>query len=139
MTRCPKNVTDSWCSCAQCGPIEFPPESKLIPATVLTAEPKVVTQYVDRWHTEVVKVEPEGHGLLGVGPVYYHNLGVTAFGGYQWPKGWQVQGGVFWIPTRAVAEIDGVAVEGCHKIPYSIPGNDGGHPWGVGVSVVKLF
>jgi hypothetical protein len=48
--------------------------------------------------TEYVPAPAAGHWIVGAGPVWRERWGATAVVGYQFPSGWQLQGGPVYLP-----------------------------------------
>lgn len=119
--RCPKEPESSCaieCTC--------PTLDTACPTCAEVPSPKVETHYI----FQDVPAKPEGHPFVAFGIGYMHGVGPVAGGGYRWPNGWGVMGQAMYIPQNGTADVNGVAVQGCVRIPYTVAGEDAKHPWG---------
>jgi hypothetical protein len=88
----------------------------------------------------VNELDHKGHFGVGLGPAYFHGIGAQLFGGYKFASShWEVGANVLYVPQNDVPEYDGVAVKGCHKIPFVVPSQEAPHPWGAGLMAVYWF
>lgn len=81
-------------------------------------------------NTTVVPAEPVGRWLAGIGPVYFHGLGLTGVGGYRFANGIEVLGGPIYVPQN---DTRGTATQGCVSIPFTVQGD---RPWGAQVLAI---
>lgn len=80
-----------------------------------------------------------GKWFVGVGPVYYHNLGAQVGAAYIWPNGVTLMGSVMWVPRKPTPSQHGVAEKWHYEIPYTTDPVDNGHPWGAGAMLGKTW
>ena len=120
-----------------------PPQHECQPCVVCQPCPTPLPpkEIVIRERYEVLVPEaPKGHWLAGAGPVYFHGVGLTAGGGYEWKNGWMIFGGPMYVPQNDIPPYYGEVKpkKGC-PVPFVAPGNEAPHPWGGQVLVIKAF
>lgn len=134
--RCPKGYIKEFpdCTCPKCPE----PTTKIVEVGI--PGPKVeVPGPTTIIYMDPPTPKPEGHPFVAFGPAYFHGLGLTVAGGYDFPNGWGLMGQAMYIPQNDDADFDGVARKGCTRIPFTVPGEDAKHSWGGAVLAKYTF